>query len=95
MGNPEPVDSDLVLKYDEGMSALAIEKKIVVNDEGKPLEVIIPYDVYIDLVETYGLDLTDEEIEAIEEAEADFEAGNRDAFISHEELKRSILECSE
>ena len=61
---------------------------------GSPLEVIIPYEQFIDFIEEYGLDFTEEERKKIHQARADLEAGNTDAFISLEDLKKS-LECTE
>ncbi|MDF1742036.1 MAG: hypothetical protein P1U86_22940 [Verrucomicrobiales bacterium] len=72
------------------MSALALDRKIVVNEAGDPVEVIIPYDQYVDFIETYGLDLTEEEKEELREARADVANKNRDAFVSLDEVKKGL-----
>ncbi len=72
------------------MSAVALDRKIVVNEKGEPTDVIIPYAQYIDFVETYGLDLTKEDEDGIREAEADLAAGNTDDFVSLAEVKREF-----
>jgi len=72
------------------MNATALKKKVVVDESGNPVEVIIPYEQYIEFVETYGLDLSDEERDAILAAKADFVGGNVEEFVSAEEVKREI-----
>ena len=53
-------------RYPETMTTEAILQKSIRYDRGgKPLEVVIPYEDFVDFIETYGLDLTDEEIEAL------------------------------
>jgi len=76
------------------MSAVVLEKKIVFNSEGDPVEVIIPYAQFVAFAEAYGLDLTKTEVDAIHEAEADRVAGKRDAFISLDELEKELA-CTE
>ena len=73
------------------MTAEAILKKSVRYDRsGKPIEVVISYDEFIDFVETYGLDLSEEEKEAIREAQADRKAGRSENFIGLDEAKREL-----
>jgi hypothetical protein len=73
------------------MTAEAILAKSVRYDRsGKPMEVVISYDEFIDFVETYGLDLTDEEKEAIHEAKADRKAGRVGKSVGLEEAKREL-----
>ncbi len=51
-----------VRRYYESMTAEAILQKSVRYDRGgEPLEVVIPYGEFIDFIETYGLDLTEDE----------------------------------
>lgn len=64
-----------------------ISKKIVVDERGNPLEVIIAWDVYQDLAERMGWDLSEDEASNVREAVADWRGGNRDAFVSLAELK--------
>jgi hypothetical protein len=58
---------------------------------GSPLEVVIPYEKFVEFVEEYGLDLTDEEREAIREAKSDLDAGRLDQFISSEDIEKEFL----
>ena len=44
---------------------MELHAKYIVNKEGKPTSVIIPIDKFREIVETYGIDLTEEEIESI------------------------------
>ena len=70
------------IAYLKSMTVEAILKKSVRYDRsGKPLEVVISYDEFIDFVETYGLDLTEDEKEAIHEARADRKAGRTENFV--------------
>lgn len=73
------------------MTAEAILKNSVRYDRaGKPLEVVIPYDQFVDFIETYGLDLNADEKEAIREAQDDLAAGRHGNFVSIEEAKRQL-----
>jgi len=73
------------------MTAEGILKNGIRYDRGgKPVEVIIPYEQFIDFIETYGLDLDDEDKEALREARADREAGRHDRFVSADEAKRQL-----
>ena len=73
------------------MTAEAILQKGVRYDrDGKPLEVVIPYEDFIDFVETYGLDLTSDEKEAIQEAREDLAAGRHGEFVGIEDAKRQL-----
>jgi len=44
---------------------MELHAKYIVNEDGKPTSVIIPIDKFREIVETYGIDLTDEEKESI------------------------------
>ena len=44
---------------------MELHAKYIVNEDGKPTSVIIPIDKFKEIVETYGIDLTDEEKESI------------------------------
>lgn len=75
----------------ERMTAEAILQKSVRYDRvGNPLEVVIPYEDFIDFVETYGLDLSAEEKEAIREAKADREAGRTENFVALDDIEREL-----
>lgn len=76
--------------------ASTLTKKLVVDEQGEPLEVIIPYDEFVDFIETHGLDLSPDDQAAIRQAEADIDAGDEDAFVSLEDLEAELTsECTE
>jgi hypothetical protein len=60
---------------------MTITKKIVLDEQGKPTEVIMPYQQFVDLSETYGWDLDETEQSELKEALADSVSGNRSAFV--------------
>ena len=73
------------------MTAEAIlQKSIRYDRSGKPLEVIIPYEEFVDFIETHGLDLTDEEKDSIREAKADREAGRMENFVALEDIEKEL-----
>ncbi len=72
------------------MTVAALDKEIVLDDQGNPQKVIIPYEQFVDFVETYGLDLTEEERAGLQEANSDLVAGNEDAFVSFDEVKKEL-----
>ena len=61
-----------------------------IRDAGDPVEVIIPYDEFVDFMETLGLDMTEEDKEELREARADVANNNWDAFVSLEEVKKEL-----
>jgi len=71
-------------------AAEALEKKIVFDGDGKPSEVVIPYEQFVDFIEANGLDLSEEDVAGIRRAQSDIKAGNRDAFVSSEEIMREL-----
>jgi hypothetical protein len=71
-------------------TAAILEKGIRYDRSGKPLEVVIPYEEFVDFIESNGLDLTDEEKADIREAKADREAGRMEKFVSLEDLEKEL-----
>ncbi len=65
-------------------------KSIRYDRGGKPVEVVISYEQFIDFIETYGLDLSDEEKEDLREAIADREEGRDERFLSAEDAKQQL-----
>jgi hypothetical protein len=65
----------------------AIPKKIVVDELGAPLEVIISWADYQDLAERLGWDLDPGEAAELREAIADWRSGNRGAFVPLSEVQ--------
>ncbi|MDA1006069.1 MAG: hypothetical protein O3A87_06260 [Verrucomicrobia bacterium] len=66
-------------------AVVTITKKIVLDEEGNPSEVLIPYAQFVELTETYGLDLDEDEQSELRDALADSKARNHDAFVPAEE----------
>lgn len=62
-----------------------IHKKLVVDEQGTPVEVIIPREAFRDLEEALGLDLDEAAIDDLEQARRDREAGKSDAFLELDE----------
>ncbi len=58
----------------------AIQKKIVIDENGTPLEVIIPWKQFCELSEALGLDLDATEQTELREALDDSLARRHDAF---------------
>lgn len=65
----------------------SISKKIVVDEHGKPLEVIIAWDDFQDLAERMGWDVTEPEVADLQAAKRDWENGDRDSFVPLSALK--------
>ncbi len=73
------------------MTAESILRESVRYDRsGQPLEVVIPYGDFVEFVEAYGLDLSDDEKDSVREAGADLEAGRTENFIALEDLEREL-----
>ena len=68
------------------MSTATIDRKIVVDDRGEPIEVIIPYAQFVELSETYGLELDGSQREELRAALADSAARRREAFVPEDEV---------
>jgi PHD/YefM family antitoxin component YafN of YafNO toxin-antitoxin module len=60
---------------------LTVHKKIVVDEKGKPTEVIIPWKKYKGIEELLGLDLDKKAIEDLKQAQKDREKGKKDAYV--------------
>lgn len=59
---------------------ITIHKKYVIDDQGNPKEVIIPFEDFQMIEELLGLDLDQEAIEDIRQARQDREEGNKEAY---------------
>ena len=56
-------------------------RKIVVNDQGEPLEVIIPWESFCEIAEAFGWDLDAEAIEDLRATRREMENSHKDTFI--------------
>ena len=64
---------------------LDIQKKIVIDEQGHPQEVIIPWEQYRQISEILGLDLDEEAIADLRQAQHDRAAKNLDAYVDLDE----------
>ena len=67
-----------------------LEKNLRFDRSGKPLEVIIPYEQFIEFFEINGYDLSERDKTELREATADSDAGNHDAFVSFEDIQKEF-----
>ena len=65
---------------------MQIHKKLVIDEQGNPQEVIIPWNEFQEIAELLGLDLDDGAIEDLRQARQDREKGNEEAFVDLEAL---------
>ena len=66
---------------------MRIQRKIVVDEAGKPQEVIISWKDYQQVAEILGLDLDEEAIEDLLQARKDREAGTEGAYLDLEAIR--------
>lgn len=64
-----------------------IQRKIVVDEAGKPQEVIISWKDYQEVAEILGLDLDEEAIEDLRQARKDREEGTAEAYLDLEAIR--------
>jgi PHD/YefM family antitoxin component YafN of YafNO toxin-antitoxin module len=57
-----------------------INKKYIVDEQGNPKEVIIPFDDFRKIEELLGWDLDEEAVQQLREAKRDRERGNKEAY---------------
>ncbi len=58
-----------------------IDKKFIVDEQGKPKEVIIPIEDFIRMEEILGWDLDDEAVQQLRDAKRDRERGKKEAYM--------------
>lgn len=59
---------------------MGINKKYIVDEQGNPKEVIIPFDDFKKMEELLGWDLDEEAVQQLREAREDRERGNKAAY---------------
>jgi PHD/YefM family antitoxin component YafN of YafNO toxin-antitoxin module len=59
-----------------------INKKYIVDEQGNPKEVIIPFDDFRKIEELLGWDLDEETVQQLREAKKDRERGNKEAYVN-------------
>lgn len=65
---------------------LEIHKKTFFDEEGKPREVLIPWEEFREIEEVLGLDLGADAVADLREARKDRESGNTEAYVDFEDL---------
>ncbi len=60
---------------------IKLSKKYVVDEQGRPKEVIIPWEQFQLIVEILGLDLDEEAIADLQQAREDRAKGRKDAYV--------------
>lgn len=65
---------------------LKIHRKLVIDDRGRPQEVILPWEEYRQIEEVLGLDLDDDAKADLERAAKDREAGTPGAYVDLDSL---------
>ncbi len=58
-----------------------INKKYIVDEQGNPKEVIIPFEDFRKIEELLGWDLDEETIQQLHEAKRNRERGNKEAYV--------------
>ena len=74
-----PVAGEREASYNGPMNA--IPRKIVVDEKGAPVEVILPWATFCEVAEILGLDLDAEAESDLREARHDLESATKDAFL--------------
>jgi PHD/YefM family antitoxin component YafN of YafNO toxin-antitoxin module len=57
-----------------------VARKLIVDEQGKPKEVILAWSTFCEIAETLGWDLDEEAQADLRETRRDLEAGNGEAF---------------
>ena len=57
-----------------------INKKYIVDEQGNPKEVVIPFDDFRKIEELLGWDFDEETVQQLREAKRDRERGNKEAY---------------
>ena len=66
---------------------ITVSKKYIVDEQGHPQEVIIPWEQYRQIAEILGLDLDENAIADLQQARRDREMKNRDVYIDLNEIQ--------
>ena len=63
-----------------------LEQNILTDKEGNPTHVILPYEKFVNFIESHGLDFTEEERNKIRKSMEDSAAGRRENFVPMDEI---------
>ncbi len=65
---------------------ITFHKKIILDEDGNPAEVVIPYRDFLELEEILGLDLEKETVEHLKRAQHDRETLKDEAYVDLSEI---------
>jgi hypothetical protein len=65
---------------------ITLHKKIVLDENGNPTEVIIPYNEFLELEEILGFDLEEEVKEQLRQAQKDREVFKNKSYVDLDEI---------
>ncbi len=65
---------------------ISIHKKMIIDEHGKPVEVIIPWEEFKEMEEILGLDFDQTAIGDLKQAQKDRDAGNKEAYLDLESI---------
>ncbi|PZN74654.1 MAG: hypothetical protein DM484_20675 [Candidatus Methylumidiphilus alinenensis] len=65
---------------------LTLHKKLIVDDRGNPTDVIIPWAEFLEISEMLAIDLDETAIGDLKQAKADRIAGNKEAYVSLDDV---------
>jgi len=66
---------------------LTIQKKYIVDEQGRPQEVIISWHQFQQISEILGWDLDEEAIRDLHQAQQDRKTGNQDAYVDLNDIR--------
>ncbi len=64
----------------------AIHPRFIVNPQGQPTEVILPWQEYLEILERLDWDLDEDTLSCLREARRDRECGNVEAYVDLDAL---------
>ena len=67
--------------FQKRIPMFAIQKKIVVDEQGRPQEVLISWEHFQQISEMLGLDLDEEAVADLRQGQRDRRMKNRDAYV--------------
>lgn len=65
---------------------LVLHKQVILDQDGKPQGVWIPWEEYLQIEESLGLDLDAETVQDLLQAKADRDAGDVSSYVGLDEL---------
>ncbi len=66
---------------------ITVSKRYIVDEQGRPQEVAIPWDQYRQIAEILGLDLDEAAIADLRQARRDRETKNFDAYVELDDIQ--------